>query len=64
MNDPLKPNITTLIKLGSIAVHTEEMMSEKGHGFDKVAIEQLLNDPEIQEWIKEMNKMAFLPVKR
>ena len=64
MSDPLKPNIPLLIKLGSIAVHVEEMLSPYGHEFDKSAIETLLSDPELKEWIKEMAALAFMPVKR
>ena len=64
MSDPLKPSATILIKLGSIAVHVEEMLSPHGHEFDKVAIQSLLSDPELQEWIKEMTALAFMPVKR
>ena len=65
MSDPLKPSAKLLIKLGSIVVHYEEMLSAKGNiGFDKPAIDTLTNDPEVREWFAAMNKMAFLPVKR
>lgn len=64
MADPLKPTATLLIKLGSLAVHAEEFLSPDGHGFDRIAINQLLQDPEIVEWRKTMDKMAFLPKKR
>lgn len=40
--DPLKPSCGLLVKLGSIAVHVDEMISGKGHVFDKVAIKSLL----------------------
>jgi hypothetical protein len=64
MSDPLKPPASVLIKLGSIAVHVEEFFSPHGHHYDKTALDQLLADPEVQEWRKAMAKMAFLPVKR
>jgi hypothetical protein len=64
MNDPLEPEITLLIKLGSIAVHADEMLSPKGHEYDKIALKGLLNDPEVIEWLSKMDKMAFLPKKR
>ena len=51
MTDPLKPSLSLLSKLGSIAVHAEEMLSPKGHHFDKLELEQLLKDPEIKKWI-------------
>jgi hypothetical protein len=64
MSDPLKPAATVLIKLGSLAVHADELLSPKGHDFDRVALKQLLADPEVVAWLAEMGKMAFLPVKR
>lgn len=62
--NPLKPTASILVKLGSIAVHVEEMMSPAGHVFDKRAIESLLTDAEVVEWRKQMDKMAMLPKKR
>ncbi len=56
------PSLALLSKLGSIAVHADEMLSEDGHLFDKVALRQLLNDAEVTQWIKSMGPM--LPVKR
>jgi len=64
MNDPLKPKLDVLIKLGSIAVHVDEAISLKGHAFDVIALEGLLKDKDIINWIKEMDKMALLPKKR
>lgn len=60
--DPLKPPVSLLVKLGSIAVHCEELLSPGGHAFDKTALDGLLNDKEVKEWIKRMG--AFMPVKR
>lgn len=62
MTDALKPNLTLLVKLGSIAVHADEMMSAKGHAYDRVALQQLIADPEVQQWIKSMG--VYMPVKR
>lgn len=62
--NPLQPNAQLLVKLGSIAVHAEEMISPTGHGFDKIAMQQLLNDPQVTEWMAAMDKMAMLPKKR
>lgn len=64
--DPFTPTVSLLVKLGSIAVHVEEMMSAQYRG-DDAALERaalLLNDPEVREWLKTMAKMAMLPVKR
>lgn len=66
-NEPvnaLQPAATTLIKLGSLAVHVEEMLSPGGHALDKSAIEGLLADEEVRTWLEAMDDMAFLPVKR
>jgi hypothetical protein len=60
--NPTKPKLSLLVKLGSIAVHCEELLSPGGHAFDKTALDGLLNDPEVKEWIKAMG--AFMPVKR
>lgn len=60
----LRPEMSILIKLGSVFVHVEEAMSNKGHNFDVLALKQLLSDPELNEWIKEMDKLALIPKKR
>lgn len=63
-SDPLVPNLSLLVKLGSIAVHAEELLSPGGHAFDRTALDQLLTDPEIQRWRTQMDKLAMLPKKR
>jgi len=60
----LKPIPSVLIKLGSIYIHTEEAMSREGHNFDIMALKQLLDDPELKEWIKQMDNLALIPKKR
>jgi hypothetical protein len=62
--DPLQPSPSLLCKLSSIAVHADELLSPKGHDFDKTALLQVLQDPEVQDWIKAMIKMGMAPVKR
>lgn len=62
--NPFLPSISLLVKLGSIAVHADELTSADGHQFDAAAIRSLLADPDIAEWIRQMNKEAFLPIKR
>lgn len=61
---PLNPNPSLLCKLGSIAVHVDEFLSSDGHQFDKIALYALMDDSEVKEWLKEMDKMAMLPKKR
>jgi hypothetical protein len=64
MPDMMKPSPTLLVKLGSIIVHFDEATELGGHKFDIQTARQLLNDPDVSEWIKQMNGAAMLPVKR
>lgn len=59
-----EPSKMLLIKLGSIVVHSDELTSDTGHDFDVTVIKALLNDVEVIEWLKEMDKLALLPKKR
>ena len=60
--DPLTPDLSTLCKLGSIVVHVEEMLSSKGHRFDRIVLQAILDDPDVQQWVKAMG--VYMPVKR
>ena len=64
MSEPFKPSVALLAKLGSIAVHAEEMTEPGGHDFDAAAIRSLMSDPEVVEWLAAMRSMAMLPRKR
>lgn len=64
MNDPLKPSPSLLVCLGSIAVHTDELMGPGGHTFDRVALQTLFANPELKAWIQEMTALGMLPVQR
>jgi hypothetical protein len=64
MSDPLKPSVSLLCKLGSVAVHVDELLSPGGHAFDREALKTLFADVELQEWLEEMDRMAMLPKKR
>lgn len=63
-HDPLKPPVALLCKLGSIAIHAEEGLSAEGHGFDMIALKQLLNDSEVHCWLVQMDSMAMVPKRR
>ena len=63
-SDPLDPPLSVLVKLGSIAVHSDEMLSPDGHAFDKTALEQLLQDVEVVAWLAAMQSQALVPLKR
>lgn len=60
--NPLTPEPVLLMKLGSALVHADEFLSPDGHPFDKDSFERMLQDPDVQEWIKGMG--AMLPQKR
>ena len=60
----LTPSAVILIKLGSIAVHAEEILSDKVHPFDLDTLKALLNDSDVKTWLAEMDKLALLPKKR
>jgi hypothetical protein len=62
MADELKPGLSLLVKLGSIAVHVEEMLGTTGHTFDRYALKTLLDDAEVKQWIKDMG--VYMPIKR
>jgi len=62
--DPLQPLASLLVKIGSIAVHAQELFGPLGHHFDRIAMKSLLNDPEVNAWIESMTEMAMLPKKR
>lgn len=64
MTNPLQPDAALLCKLGSIAVHAEEFMSPDGHDFDRVALKQLIADPDVVAWVNAMGAMAMIPKKR
>lgn len=63
-NKVLAPPPALLIKLGSIIVHYQELNSPNGHHFDKTTIDSLLENEDVKEWFKEMDKLALLPKKR
>ncbi len=60
--DPLQPTLSLLSKLGSITVHAQELLSPGGHDYDLIALKALLQDREVQEWLREMK--VYIPVKR
>ena len=63
-NDPLKPDLQLLVKLGSLIVHYEEATGPNGHYFDRNTIDDITKHADVQEWFDGMRKMALLPVKR
>lgn len=62
--EPLNPTLSLLGKLGSLAFHAGEMLSHEYHAFDRAAIQSLLDDEEVKQWLKEMDQLALIPLKR
>ncbi len=62
--DPMKPSMDVLVKLGSAIVHAKEAISVDGRPVDKFEFDQLLNEPDLADWLKAMGDMALLPVLR
>jgi hypothetical protein len=61
------PDLSLLVKLGSIAVHADEITENDGknaENCDIAAIRSLLLDPEVATWIAETSAGGFLPIKR
>lgn len=60
----LNPSAALLCKLGSIIAHADELLSPHGHDFDRIALDNLLRDPDVKGWLHEMRAMALIPEKR
>lgn len=61
-DDPLKPSVGLLIKLGSLVVHADEFFSPGGDPVDRIAFNTLIHDEEVKAWISAMG--CYLPLKR
>lgn len=57
----LSPSLA--VKLGSLAVHVDEYLSPSRSRYDLNAMETLIVDPEVSEWLDTFEP-GFLPVKR
>lgn len=60
----LRPSTSLLCKLASVAVHAEELMSNDGHPLDLSALDSVMHDAEVREWVALMKKAGLAPVKR
>lgn len=60
----LHPDLTTLMKLGSLARHVEEALGDGRHELDVAAMKGLLADPDLQAWLANGDALALLPVLR
>jgi predicted acetyltransferase len=58
------PDAVVLVKLGSIVRHVEELLGPDGHSFDAAVLDDLLADPGVVAWLRKMDSLALLPVRR
>ena len=59
----IKLPISLISKLGSVLVHLQEHLSPRSHEFDIDVLRQLLVDPEVESFLKDIDP-ALLPVRR
>lgn len=61
-------SLSVLVKLGSLAVHADEFLNEATTATeqlaDRTAMQSLVSDPEVQEFIKQMGAAGYMPPKR
>lgn len=58
------PNVSCAVKLASLATHVEEYLSPDGREQDRIAIESLIHDKEIQKYIAYLGSIGLAVVKR
>lgn len=61
--DYLNLPLSLAVKLGSLAVYAGEYLSPSRSSYDLNAIETLVDDPEVNEWLDKFQP-GLLPVKR
>lgn len=59
--DPLHPPLALLAKLGFIAVRACALLREKDPMFERLALDRLLNDTEVRDWMNQMAEAAYIP---
>lgn len=64
MSDPLQPGPAILAKLASVVVHIDEHNGPNGHKNDMEAINSLLQDAELADWIVAMQELGMAPARR
>ncbi len=63
MSLPL-PTPEVAVALASIAVHAREALSPNGHHHDLAAVNGLVEMPNVQAYLAELDALALLPVVR
>ncbi len=64
--DCLTPSRSVLSKLALTALHFDELINLVGHHlrFDKTELQKACDDPELKDWLKQMEAMLLIPKKR
>ncbi len=60
----LRPTLSLLVKLGSIARHVEEATGPAPSPLDLQAAATLARDPEVTAWLTKADRHALLPLPR
>jgi len=55
MRKPDEIDLATAVKLASLVVRCQEMLSPQGHAFDREAVRGLVEDAEIGRWLKSFD---------
>jgi hypothetical protein len=58
------PSPAVAVALASVAVHAEEALGSGGHKFDVTAIQGLLSQQDVQDYLARLDGLALLPVPR
>ena len=64
MPSPLQPSPKLLVTLASIAILADREFGGGAKLGADPAFTRLLEDRDLQEWLEQMDRLAFLPVKR
>jgi hypothetical protein len=54
----------TAVKLACIAAHAKDLLGSNGHRYDASALQSLLNDPDVVEYLAVLRPKGLLPVPR
>lgn len=58
------PDPLVSVKLASVAVHAKELLAPGGHEFDAAAIDGLLAEQDVKDYLRQLDDMALLPKPR
>ncbi len=62
--DCLTPSSSILVKLASIVEYSDAVLEPGGRWMDRSMLDELITDPEVKDWLKQMDAMSLIPKKR